>query len=26
MFIASPVLVYWYEHFIADRKRAGASM
>ncbi|MDY0110808.1 MAG: protein translocase subunit SecF [Candidatus Krumholzibacteria bacterium] len=26
MFIASPVLVFWYEHFIAERKRAGASM
>ncbi|MBD3222866.1 protein translocase subunit SecF [bacterium] len=26
MFIASPVLVFWYEHFIADKKRAGAEM
>jgi preprotein translocase subunit SecF len=26
MFIASPVLVFWYEHFIAEKKRAGASM
>jgi preprotein translocase subunit SecF len=26
MFIASPVLVFWYEHFIAERKRAGAQM
>ena len=26
MFIASPVLVFWYEHFIAERKRAGAAM
>ncbi|MEZ4387797.1 MAG: protein translocase subunit SecF [Candidatus Krumholzibacteriia bacterium] len=26
MFIASPILVFWYEHFIAERKRAGADM
>ncbi len=26
MFIASPVLVFWYEHFIAEKKRAGASL
>ena len=26
MFIASPVLVFWYEHFIADKKRAGATL
>jgi preprotein translocase subunit SecF len=26
MFIASPVLVFWYERFIAEKKRAGASM
>lgn len=26
MFIASPVLVFWYEHFIAEKKRAGAEM
>ncbi len=26
MFIASPVLVFWYERFIAERKRAGAEM
>lgn len=26
MFIASPVLVFWYEHFIAEKKRAGANM
>jgi preprotein translocase subunit SecF len=26
MFIASPVLVFWYERFIAEKKRAGAEM
>jgi len=26
MFIASPVLVFWYEHFIAEKKRASTSM
>jgi preprotein translocase subunit SecF len=26
MFIASPVLVFWYDHFIVDKKRAGAEM
>ncbi len=26
MFIASPVLVFWYERFVAEKKRAGASM
>jgi len=26
MFIASPVLVFWYQRFIADRKRALADM
>jgi preprotein translocase subunit SecF len=25
-FIASPVLVFWYERFIADKKRAGATL
>jgi preprotein translocase subunit SecF len=26
MFIASPVLVFWYNRFIADKKRAAASL
>jgi preprotein translocase subunit SecF len=26
MFIASPVLVFWYQRFIAEKKRAGATM
>ena len=26
IFVASPILVFWYEHFIAEKKRAGASM
>ncbi len=26
MFIASPVLVWWYEHRLADKKRAAVSM
>jgi len=26
MFIASPVLVFWYHRFVADRKRAAATM
>ncbi len=26
IFIASPILVYWYERFIADRKRVQPSM
>lgn len=26
MFIASPVLVFWYEHFIAEKKRTATSM
>ncbi len=26
MFIASPILVFWYEHFIADKKRAATAL
>lgn len=26
IFIASPLLVWWYEHHVADKKRAGADM